>query len=71
MTPASDLYSLGVIVYQMLVGSLPFEDTGDVMQLLTRILMEDLPSLEAKRPDLPKSLIEIVDRMCRRKIDSR
>ena len=47
VTGASDLYSLGVIAYQCLVGSLPF--TGSVLDVA--IAHRDLPV-----PDLPHSV---------------
>ncbi|MBX7219221.1 MAG: protein kinase [Blastocatellia bacterium] len=54
----SDLYSLAVIVYQMLAGELPF--TGDTWQLIRKHGEEPPPPLAEKRADLPKAVARVV-----------
>ena len=57
----SDLFSLGVTLYQMACGKLPFE--GDSMaQLMFKIANEHHPDIRAIRPDLPDCLVAILDR---------
>ncbi len=58
-TPASDLYSLGVLIYQMLTGSVPF--TGDSpVAVAVRHLAEDVPPPSASVPGVPPGLDRVV-----------
>ncbi len=55
----SDLYSLGVMLFQMLAGVLPFR--GDSMaELMYKIANEDAPDIRTIRKDIPEPLARIV-----------
>jgi eukaryotic-like serine/threonine-protein kinase len=58
---SSDLFSLGVSLYQMACGKLPFE--GDSMaQLMFRIANEPHTDILSIRTDLPACLVAIINR---------
>ncbi|MBV8759662.1 MAG: serine/threonine protein kinase [Deltaproteobacteria bacterium] len=63
ITPASDLYSTSVVLYEMLTGRPPFEDT-DPLAMLTAHVSRDVPSFAEAAPDLvvPPGLEQVIQR---------
>ncbi|MEJ6001504.1 serine/threonine-protein kinase [Paucibacter soli] len=51
----SDLYSLGVMLYQLLTGQLPHQ-SDSMAQLMYQIANQPAPDVRHLRPDLPESL---------------
>lgn len=56
----SDIYALGFLIYQMLVGEHPYPSDITILQLLQMQLRDAVPSIYEKRPDLPSGLDDIV-----------
>lgn len=67
---ASDLFSLGVSLYQLACGKLPFE--GDSMaQLMYRIANEPHTDILSIRPELPQCLVAIINRSLAKQVVNR
>jgi len=60
-TPASDLYSVGAVMYEMLTGRKPFEADTPIAVAMKR-LSEDPPGVRSVRPDVPVAMAQVVDR---------
>ncbi len=56
----SDLYSLGVMLFQLLTGQLPFQ-ADSMAKLMYRIANDVAPDVRSLRPDLPETLAEVLN----------
>jgi serine/threonine protein kinase len=65
-----DQYALGVILYEMLVGHVPFA-AKDVMELLQRVIRDEPVAPSAYRPDIPKEVDDAILRAMAKAPDAR
>ena len=70
VTGQSDLFSLGIVMYELLTGKHPFA-ADNFSRLVNRILNEVPVPLREVRQDIPESLQAIVDRALQKDIKNR
>lgn len=66
----TDLYSVGVILYEMLTGEKAF-DAANLGTLMTQIIQQQPTSLRKAYPDLPPGLCQIVQKLLQKKPEKR
>jgi eukaryotic-like serine/threonine-protein kinase len=61
VTGQSDLYSLGIVLYEMLTGEVPFHGDSPVTVAMKHV-REDVPDVQLRRPELSAATAAVVDR---------
>ena len=64
--PWTDLYSLGVMAFELHVGKVPFHDTDTPVAVLMRHVNEQIPPVISLVPDVDPALSEWIDRLVER-----
>lgn len=62
-TVKSDIYSLGILMYELLTGSVPFKGDNAV-EIALKHMKEKLPSIRKQNPLIPQSVENIVIKAC-------
>jgi serine/threonine-protein kinase len=68
--PRSDIYSLGVVLYEMLVGQVPFHADSQVGVAMKHV-NEDLPDVQRRRPEVSAAAALVVERSTAKNPDER
>jgi serine/threonine-protein kinase len=61
VTGQSDLYSLGIVLFEMLTGDVPFHDSSPVAVAMKHV-REDVPDVQLLRPEVSAATAAVVDR---------
>jgi serine/threonine-protein kinase len=68
--PQSDLYSLGVVLFEMLTGDVPFHGENQVAVAMKHV-REELPDVQLRRPEASSALAAVVDRATAKDLERR
>ena len=70
VTGQSDLYSLGIVMYEMLVGDVPFKGENQVAVAMKHV-REALPDVQYKRREVSAALASVIDRATAKRQEDR
>jgi serine/threonine-protein kinase len=66
----SDVYSLGIVLFEMLTGDVPFKGENQIAVAMKHV-REDLPDVQTRRPEVSAALAAVLDRATAKDLDDR
>jgi serine/threonine-protein kinase len=66
----SDLYSLGIVIFEMLTGDVPFKGENQIAVAMKHV-REELPDVQVRRPEVSAALAAALDRATAKELDRR
>src|SRR3954449_8798254 len=69
-TEQSDIYSLGVCLWEMLTGDVPFKGDNQVAVAMQHV-RDPLPDIHQRRPEVSAVLASVIDRSTRKELQNR
>src|SRR4051812_32959779 len=69
--PWTDLYSVGVMAFEIFVGQVPFRDTEEPMAVLMRQVNDPIPPASSLNPDIDPALSDWIEQLLVKEPDER
>jgi eukaryotic-like serine/threonine-protein kinase len=70
VTGQSDLYSVGIVLYEMLTGEVPFKGENQIAVAMKHV-REELPDVQRRRPEVSAALASVLDTATAKRVEDR